>query len=247
MANELLLISKLDADWNYFHEGQYNNILRDMFSYSASGLSSYLTLWLKNNTYLMTYLWSGQDLFQEMNIRTHKGVVDSQEVADETGKRGEVAIEENLPTLDRNITTVVKTVEDYSALLKNDNVPHILALQRWFYLSKKPLNEKEKFINEIEGYRDDYGDPSDKVYKLLINRLVDSSKKKGYFLVDFSGYFDDVSEWVFTDWCHLTGGANYLIAKELSNRVKEHFRQSFRSGRFDKKQGQFFCGSCRGQ
>lgn len=222
-ANELPLISKLDADWNYFHEGQYNNILRDMFSYSASGLSSYLTLWLKNNTYLMTYLWSGQDLFQEMNIRTHKGVVDSQEVADETGRKGEVAIEENLPALDRNITTVVKTVEDYSALLKNDNVPHILALQPWFYLSKKPLNEKEKFINEIEGYRDYYGVPSDKVYKLLINRLVDSSKKKGYFLVDFSGYFDDVSEWVFTDWCHLTGGANFLIAKELSNRVKEHF------------------------
>ena len=53
--------------------------------------------------------------------------------------------------------------------------------------------------------------------------MVDSAKKKGYFLVDFSEYFDDVSQWVFTDWCHLTGGANYLIAKELANVVKEHF------------------------
>ena len=96
-------------------------------------------------------------------------------------ERSEVTIEENLPILDRNITAVVKTVEDYSALLKNDNVPHILALQPWFYLSKKPLNEKEKIINEIEGYRDYYGVPSDKVYKLLIDRLVDSAEEEGIF------------------------------------------------------------------
>lgn len=222
-ANELPLISNLDGDWNYFHEGQYNNILRDIFSYSASGLSSYLTLWLKNNTYLMTYLWSGEDIFQEMNVRTHKGVVDSKKGAGVAEENSDQSFDENSAGLDRNVATVVKTVEDYSALLKNDEVPHILALQPWFYLSRKPLNEKEKFINEIEGYRYYYGISSDKVYKLLIDKLVDSAKKKGYFLVDFSEYFDDVSQWVFTDWCHLTGGANYLIAKELANVVKEHF------------------------
>ena len=75
------------------------------------------------------------------------------------------------PGLDRNVATVVKTVEDYSALLKNDEVPHILALQPWFYLSRKPLNEKEKFINEIEGYRYYYGISSDKVYKLLDRQI----------------------------------------------------------------------------
>ncbi|MGC8657857.1 MAG: discoidin domain-containing protein [Desulfomonilaceae bacterium] len=222
-ANELPLISKIDPNWNYFHEGQYNNILRDIFSYSATGFSSYLTLWLKNNTYLMTYLWSGQDIFQEMNVRSHKGVADSQAIPNEAGKDIPNVMDAKSTELDRNIATVVRTVEDYSALLKNDEIPHILGLQPWFYLSKKPLNQKEKFINEIEGYRQYYGMPSDKVYKLLIDKLVDSAKKKGYFLVDFSEYFDDVSQWVFTDWCHLTGGANYLIAKELANIVKEHF------------------------
>ncbi len=222
-ANELPLVSKIDANWDYFHEGQYNNILRDIFSYSGTGFSSYLTLWLKNNTYLMTYLWSGQDLFQEMNVRTHKGVTDSKMATKETDLNVASSIEDSWPALERNVSAVVRTVEDYSALLKNDEVPHVLALQPWFHLSGKPLNPKEKIIGEIEGYREYYGIPSEKVYKLLIDRLVDSARKKGYFLVDFSEYFDDVSQWVFTDWCHLTGGANYLIAKELSNVVKEHF------------------------
>ncbi|MGC8603966.1 MAG: discoidin domain-containing protein [Desulfomonilaceae bacterium] len=224
-ANELPLVSKLDANWNYFYEGQYNGILREIFSYSAPGLSSYLTLWLKNNTYLMSYLWAGRDVFQEMNVRTmsHNRVADLTSVAGVSNQNSNPNFKLNTDLLDRNIAAVVKTVEDYSALLTNDGVPHILALQPWFYLSKKPLNEKEKIINEIQGHRKYYGIPSDRVYRRLIDKLVDSSKKRGYFLVDFSQYFDDVTEWAFTDWCHLTAGANYLIAKELSNLVKQHF------------------------
>jgi hypothetical protein len=224
-ANELPLISKLEKDWNYFHEGQYNNILRDMCSYSAGGLSSYLTLWLKNNTYLMTYLWAGQDLFQEINAKTrsHRGVADSKKDFKESEDEQGLSVEESDRYLDRNVGVVVKTVEDYSSLLQNDGVAHILALQPWFYLTNKPINEKEKIITEMEGYRQYYGVPSDKVYKLLIEKLVESAQKKGYFLIDFSRYFDDVSEWVFTDWCHLTAGANYLLAKELSDVVKERF------------------------
>ncbi len=51
---------------------------------------------------------------------------------------------------------------------------------------------------------------------------MESAHKKRYFVADFSEYFDDASEWVFTDWCHLTAGANYLIAKELANLIKEN-------------------------
>lgn len=224
-ANELPLVSKLVEDWDYYQEGQYSNILNNIFSYSPSGLFSYLTLWLKNNTYLMTYLWAGRDLFQEMNVRTrpHKGVAQSRENPEEQTEKELPSVEESSHLLDRNIATVVKTVEDYSALLQNDGVPHIIALQPWFYLSKKPLNQREKVIVELQGYREYYGVPSDKVYKVLIEKLVESAQKKPYFLVDFSEYFDDVSEWVFTDWCHLTAGANYLLAKELSNLVREHF------------------------
>ena len=74
-ANELLPVSTPTKDWDYFREGQYNGILRQIFAYSGPGLASYLTLWLKNNTFLMTLLWSGADPFMTMagGMRTHRG------------------------------------------------------------------------------------------------------------------------------------------------------------------------------
>ncbi len=219
-ANELPIVSKLTPDWDYFAEGQFHNILKDIYAYNRPGLASYLTLWLKNNTYLMTYLWSGRDLFQELHsVEVEPGA--SLDANGQTQER-ERSLEEMSRRLDRNIATVVRVVENYHSAMANDGVPHIIALQPWFYSTKKPLHEKEKVLASLKGYRDYYGAPSDKVYKLLVQRLIESAQARGYFLVDFSEYFDDVSEWVFTDWCHLTAGANYLLAKELSNLVKEH-------------------------
>ncbi len=220
-ANELPIVSKLTPDWNYFAEGQFNNILRDIYAYNGPGLASYLTLWLKNNTFIMTYLWAGRDLFQELNaeVRGHPGVMDGASRPDNSSQR---SVEEMSQMLDRNIAAVVKVIEDYHGSMKNDGVPHILALQPWFYSSKKSLHEKEQILANMHGYREYYGVPSDQVYRLLIHRVTESAQRKGYFLVDFSDYFDDVSEWVFTDWCHLTAGANYLLAKELANLIKEH-------------------------
>jgi hypothetical protein len=220
-ANELPIISKLNPDWNYFAEGQFHEILKDIHAYNRPGLQSYLTLWLKNNTYLMSYIWSGQDVFQELHKETH-----AHKSASDSSKAGvthsEKSLEEKSILVDRNIDTVVKVVEDYHSALQNDGVNHIFALQPWFYSSKKTHHEKEKLLAGLEGYKYYYGIPSDKMYRLFTSKIEQSAAKQGYFLVNFLEYFDDVSEWVFTDWCHLTSGANYLLAKELSNLVKEH-------------------------
>ena len=65
----------------------------------------------------------------------------------------------------------------------------------------------------------------------MIDHITESARRKQYFLADFSNYFDDTSEWVFTDWCHLTSGANFLIAKELANIIKENFlKESLNKG-----------------
>ncbi|MBI5569499.1 MAG: discoidin domain-containing protein [Desulfomonile tiedjei] len=225
-ANEIPLVSKIEEDWNYFREGQYNGILRQIFSYKLPGLASYLTLWFKNNTYLMTYIWSEKDVLTELNRDILMEVEPSAMARTEANAgAGAMSPERASSLMDRNVATVVRVVENYHSMLENDGVPHIIAVQPWFYLSRKPLHEKEKIVAELKGQKDYGGVPSDKAYKLLIDRMVESAGRKGYFLVDFSEYFDDVSEWVFTDWCHLTSGANYLIAKELSNLVKERFFQ----------------------
>jgi len=217
-ANEIPLVSKLDPKWEYFKEGQFHNILEQMYSYSRGGLASYLTLWLKNNTFLMTYFWQGLDIFQELHAYEDGPVFPGQE---RPSAESHAAVQEKSRMVDRNISEVVKVVEDLHGVLQSDGIPHIFALQPWFYLSRKPLHEREKPVAEARGFRHYYGVPSDKMYKLIGERIRQSADQKNYIVDDFTNYFDDVSEWAFTDWCHLTAGANYLLAKELANLVKE--------------------------
>jgi len=123
------------------------------------------------------------------------------------------------------VTAVVRVIEDYHSVLENDGVPHILALQPLLYLSKKPRHEWEKKVEPLEEHKQYYDVPAESLYKFMTEQITASANQKRYFLADFSEYFEDTSEWVFTDWCHLTAGANYLIAKELANIIKEHFLQ----------------------
>ncbi len=73
-ANEIPLLCRLHKDWDYFQEGQYSYLLRQIFSYNQPGLASYLTLWLKNNTYFMSYIWSGKGSFCRTEPQCHRGI-----------------------------------------------------------------------------------------------------------------------------------------------------------------------------
>ncbi len=221
-ANELHPISVPTKDWDYFREGQCNGVLRQMFAFSSPGLSSYLTLWLKNNTFLMTFLWWGTDPFLDLDAGTrfHRGPAPGQDAKD--ANPGPPS-EERSRMLAQNIAVVVRVVEDYHSVLENDGVPHIIALQPLLYLSKKPRQEMERRVESLGEHRQYYDIPADRLYKALIEQITASARKRQYFVADFSEYFDDTHEWVFTDWCHLTAGANYMIAKELANIIKQNF------------------------
>jgi hypothetical protein len=220
-VNEINAVTLPVSDWDYFKQGQYNGILRQIFAYDIPGLASYLTLWLKNNTYLMTFFWSGMDLFQnlEADQRMHRGSLVQQELP----RLQEMPTEERSRMVAENVAAVVRVVEDYHSVLENDGVPHIFALQPMLYLSKKPRHENENKVESLEEHKYYYGVPTANAYKYMIDRIAVSAKNRGFVMADFSEYFDDTSQWVFTDWCHLTAGANYLIAKELANLIKENF------------------------
>ncbi len=221
-ANEISPVSRAVENWNYFEEGQYNEILRQIFQYERSGLASYLTLWLKNNSYLMTMLWQGNDLFQVIagDISPRH---DSPQVEEEFKFAQGLSEEARSQMLVDHVTTLVRMVENYHSALQNDGTPHIFALQPLLYLSKKPRHEMERRVEALGEHKDVYGVSSAEAYRYIIDSINQSAAHRGYFTADFSEYFDDVSEWVFTDWCHLTAGANFLVAKELSNLIKLHF------------------------
>ena len=121
-----------------------------------------------------------------------------------------------------NVNAVVRVVDDYHTVLENDGVPHIIALQPMLYLSKKPRHEIEKKVEALEEHKQYFDLPTDWTYSYIVQRIRENAQNR-YTLMDFTGYFDDTPEWVFSDWCHLTAGANYLIAKEMANLIKEHF------------------------
>ncbi|MFA4987839.1 MAG: discoidin domain-containing protein [Candidatus Brocadiia bacterium] len=239
-ANELHPASVPTEDWDYFSEGQFNGILRQMFSYNGPGLGSYLTLWLKNNTFLMTFVWKGMDpsIAIDEAVRMHRGLVPGKNAQD---SKPSPPSEDRSRVLGENLAAVVRVLEDYHGVLENDGVPHIFALQPLLSLSKKPRHEMETKVESLEEHKQYYDVLTESLYKVLIEQITESAQRKGYFLADFSEYFDDTSEWVFSDWCHLTAGANYLMAKELANLIKGRFfqKQLAEGDKIDSKDGFF--------
>ncbi len=218
-ANEIHPISVPANEWNYFREGQFNGVLRQIFAYNGPGLSSYLTLWLKNNTFLMAFLWRGMDPFftLEAGTRPHQGPAPGQDARDSSPG---ISPEERPRMLAENVNSVVRVLEDYHSVLENDGVPHIFAMQPLLYLSEKPRHEMEKQIESLGEHGQYYDVPAGRLYELMIKQITESARTRQYALADFSRYFDHTAEWVFTDWCHLTAGANYVIAKELAKTIK---------------------------
>ncbi len=147
-ANEIPLLCRLQKNWDYFQEGQYSYLLRQIFSYNRPGLSSYLTLWLKNNTYFMSYIWSGKDLFVELNRNTIEEFPDDRQAPDMDSTPQSVAARSAM--VDQNVATVIRMVENYHSVLDNDRVTHIFALQPWFLSEQEAVTRERKDCGRLE-------------------------------------------------------------------------------------------------
>ena len=127
---------------------------------------------------------------------------------------------EMLQYRDRNIDQVADVLAIYHNTLSSDGVPHVLALQPMFRNCKKKRMPIESKIEQVCGMDKVGFFDAVETYDLLVDRVKKRAGQAGFEVVDFTGIFDDVTGWVFTDWCHLTNGANYLMAKALVNEVK---------------------------
>ncbi len=239
-ANEIRAISAPVKDWDYFQQGQFHGVLSEVHSFSRPGLAAYLTLWLKNNTFLMTFIWRGVDPF--MSLETGMGVHQAPQPGNDANRgAGDATREERSRAVAENITAVVRVLEDYHAVLENDGVPHLFSLQPILSLSKKPRHDMETKVESLGEHKQYYDILTGDAYRFLVHKIRESAAKKQFSLLDFTEYFDDTSEWVFSDWCHLTAGANYLIAKELARMIKEHtFRMPLNASDHIDEQDSFF-------
>lgn len=208
-ANEVHTVARPLRDWNYFTEGPYYEVISDIMDMSRGGLLNYVTLWLKRNTYFFTWLAMSKGegpgiLMENRGFAAHPQDPD----------------EEMLAYRDRNISQVADVVAIYHKVLETDKVPHVFALQPMFRNSKKKRTPMEEKIESVTGMQKIGFYDAAQTYELLVDKIKKRCAAEGFEVYDLTGIFDDVTEWVFTDWCHLTNGANYVMAKALVNRIK---------------------------
>ena len=209
-ANEVHTVARPLKDWNYFSEGPYFEVITEVMDMGPKGLLNYVTLWLKRNTYFFTWL--------AMNKGEGPGIL--------MENRGFAAhpqdpTPEMMEYLRSNVRQVSDVMAIYHSALVSDNVPHVFALQPMFRNCKKERTPIEQEIEKITGMEKIGFYDARMTYNELVNQVKTRGKEINFEVVDLSTIFDKTHEWVFTDWCHLTNGANYVIAKALVNEVKQ--------------------------
>jgi hypothetical protein len=208
-ANEVHTVARPLRDWNYFTEGPYFEVVTDIMDMSRRGMVNFATLWLKRNTYFFTWLAAQKGegpgvLMENRGFSAHP----------------QDATPEMIQMRNRNIEQVADVAAIYHKVLETDGVAHVLALQPMFRNCKKKRTPIEQKIESVTGMEKiGFYDAKD-----TYNKLVDQVKKRnaeiGFQVADLTTIFDTTNEWVFTDWCHLTNGANFVLAKALVNEVK---------------------------
>jgi hypothetical protein len=208
-ANEVPAVARAFRDWNYFTEGQYYDVITQIMSMSYEGLLDYLALWLKRNTYFFAWLSMRKGKAPGILMENVGFVAYPREPTEE---------ERNF--LKRNVRQVADILAIYHKTLEADKVPHVLALQPMFRNCKKKRTPMEQRIEQITGMdKVGYYDAVE-TYDLVVDTAKKRVAEEGLEVLDLTKIFDNVNAWVFTDWCHLTNGANYLLAKALVNRMK---------------------------
>jgi len=209
-ANEVHTVARPLKDWNYFTEGPYYEVISEVMNMGPKGLLNYVTLWLKRNTYFFTWL--------AMNKGEGPGIL--------MENRGFAAhpqdpTPEMMQCLKNNIQQVADVMAIYHATLSSDHVPHVFALQPMFRNCQKERTPIELEIEKVTGMEKIGFYDSRKTYEGLVDQIKERAKDANFQVVDLTRIFDKTHDWVFTDWCHLTNGANYVLAKALVNEVKQ--------------------------
>ncbi|MEJ2716318.1 MAG: discoidin domain-containing protein [Deltaproteobacteria bacterium] len=208
-ANEVHTVARPLKDWNYFTEGPYYEVIGEIMDMGPSGLLNYLTLWLKRNTYFFSWLAMERGEGPGILMENRGFAAHPQDPTPEM-----------IAYRDRNIAQVADVLAIYHKVLETDGVPHVLALQPMFRNCKKKRTPMERRIEQVTGMEKIGFYDAAETYDVLVKKVKKRAREAGFEALDLTGIFDNVNAWVFTDWCHVTNGANYIMAKALVNAVK---------------------------
>lgn len=209
-ANEVHTVARPLKDWNYFTEGPYFEVVTEVMDMSKAGFMNYLTLWLKRNTYFFTWLAMSKGEGPGILMENRGFAAHPQDPTPEM-----------IDYLNKNVGQVADVATIYHKVLETDKVPHVFALQPMFKNSGKKRTPLEQEIEKVTGMDKIGFYDAAKTYDTLVERVISRAAQDGFQIIDLTKLFDTTNEWVFTDWCHLTNGANFIVAKALVAEVKQ--------------------------
>jgi len=208
-ANEVHTVARPLKDWNYFTEGPYYEVVHEVMDMSHKGFMNYLTLWMKRNTYFFTWLSLSRGEGTGILMENRGFAAHPQDPTPEM-----------IEYRQKNIDQVADVAAIYHKVLESDRVPHVFALQPMLRNCKKKRTPMEEKIESVTGMQKIGFYDAAETYDVLVNTVVKRGREAGCNIADLTSIFGKVNAWVWTDWCHLTNGANYIIAKELVNLAK---------------------------
>lgn len=208
-ANEVHTVARPLKDWNYFTEGPYYEVVHEVMDMSSKGLMNYLTLWMKRNTYFFTWLSLSRGEGTGILMENRGFAAHPQDPTPEM-----------IEYRKKNIDQVADVAAIYHKVLESDRVPHVFALQPMFRNCKKKRTPMEEKIEAVTGMQKIGFYDAAETYDVFVDAVIKRGREVGNDVANLTGIFDKSNEWVWTDWCHLTNGANYIVAKELVNLAK---------------------------
>ena len=122
----------------------------------------------------------------------------------------------------------MKMVERNGLILQHEGVDAIFALQPEiaFKQSKTLSPLEEKIYDEmVSHWPENYIEVRNEARPIVWSYLQEAADVSGATAVDLTDIYGDVTEDVYTDYCHLTSVGNRVVAESLAPLVAEKLRQ----------------------
>ncbi|MBI5248530.1 MAG: SGNH/GDSL hydrolase family protein, partial [Desulfomonile tiedjei] len=174
-ANEVHTVARPLKDWNYFTEGPYYEVVTEVMDMSRKGLMNYITLWLKRNTYLFTWLAMTQGEGPGILMENRGFAAHPQDPTPEM-----------IAYRDKNIEQVADVMAIYHKTLETDRVPHVFALQPMFRNCKKKRTPMEEKIEQVTGMQKIGFYDAAQTYDVFVELVKKRGQEIGFEVADLT-------------------------------------------------------------
>lgn len=186
-----------------------------------------------------TWLQENSQLFRSLANHAQSRFTGSRR--EQLGKRPEfedpVRISELTPKEQTHFSIAESQVGEYAHVARQiyrisnlDGIKPVFLLQPVLILSHKPLSDSEE---RMRAYNLRLDGPSlaysfEQLYPRMASEMQHAAQADSFSFLDLTSVFDSTSQQTFSDYCHLTGDGNQIIAERVFQLLRDSFAERAR-------------------